>query len=134
MTNFALTLKTVITQLFDGNQRDFARTVKISGALVSKILKGGSVTNATLEAITSQLPTKEAVELCRAAIRDYIPPELQEEIAASQPTGTLQEITDGFNHTDPRTEEILRKLRFLVMKDPEARDWLHKTGDWIFPE
>lgn len=132
MTSFAITLKDTIDKLFEGNQRNFSRAAKISGAQVTKLLKGGNCTETTLNLITEAVPTSEAIDLCRAAIRDYIPTHLLEEVTEPEPPGRLAE-RETFNQADPKSEAILRKLRFLVLKDPEARQWLHKTGDWIFP-
>jgi hypothetical protein len=134
MTNFALSLKQAIEELFDGNQRRFSTAAKISGSLVTKLLQGGAVTPTSLESITRILPTDKAIDLCRAAIRDYIPPELHEKINNEESTGSLHAPASSFNQADPTSEEILRKLRILVMKDQEAREWLHKTAQWIFPD
>lgn len=133
MTNTALALKAIINQNFDANQRDFSRSAKISGALVTKLLQGGTMTPKTLKTITSALSTDDAASLAMAAIRDYLPPEITEELFQPGATGLLSEPSERFNALDPKTEEIFAKLRALVRKDPETRDWLHHLATWIFP-
>jgi len=133
MSHVTITLETIIERSFDGKQRALATASGITPGQVSKFLKGTQpLTHSTLETLCNHLDKEDCQALCLAAARDLLPPDIAEAITLETPTQTLHEPTT-FNDLDPKTEEIFTKLRALVRKDPETRDWLHHLATWIFP-
>lgn len=127
------TLQQIIETSFDGKKSLMASTCGLAPRVITRLTQDQSLTPQTLEQITRHLSADQARELSLAACRDLLPPDIAEELQLSNAPGLLSERTHNYNQADPKSEEILRKLRALVRKDPESRDWLHHLATWIFP-
>lgn len=130
------TLQTIITRSFDGRKSNLAKAAGLAPRVITMITGDQRITPSALATIARILSTDEARELCLAAARDFLPPEYSDEftIASNTSKNHLEENQIAFIQPDPRTRTILTRLSALVAKDREARDWLHKTARWIFPD
>jgi len=134
MSHVTISLETIIQRSFDGKQRTLATTTGISPGQISKFTNGTQpLTHSTLQTLCNHLDKEDSKALCLAAARDLLPPDIAEEITFEAESQTLHAPTTTFNSLDAKSEEIFTKLRALVRKDPETRDWLHHLATWIFP-
>lgn len=127
------TIQQIIETSFDGKKSLMASTCGLAPRVITRLTQDQSLTPQTLEQITRHLSADQARELSLAACRDLLPPDIAEDLSLTSASGLLTERGATYNQADPKSEEILRKLRALVRKDPESRDWLHQLATWIFP-
>jgi hypothetical protein len=135
MSNSATTLQNIIRQSFDGKKSALAKAAGVAPRVITRLTQDQSFTPETLRIIASALLPSDARTLALAACRDLLPPELADEVSLDQ-SSILAEHSPIYNLTpvDDKSEEILAKLRTLIARDPETRDWLHHLAEWIFPE
>lgn len=135
MSNTTVSLERIINRSFDGKQRTLASTTGLTPGMISKLVSGiQPLTHNTLNKICNHLDPTDARHLALAACRDLLPADLAQELTLNENESLLCEPTPAFNELDPDTETIFAKLRALVLKDPESREWLHHLARWIFPE
>lgn len=127
-------METIITRQFDGKQRKLALACGLTPGQISKFLSGTQpLTKSTLAKICDHLTPHDARELSLACCRDLLPADIAEDLTIEEKANILAEPLTTYNQLDPKSEEILAKLRTLIRKDPETRDWLHHLASWIFP-
>lgn len=134
---FPQTLRRVIEVTHGGNQSDFAQTVGMTAASISRLCAGTrEISKTTLGKITKNLNETQRRKLYLAAIRDFLPREACEMYfphAQSAPVIQKDDETE-FGQLDPEILKILAWLTNQAREQKEVRSWLKTLAKWINPE
>jgi hypothetical protein len=135
MSYTANTLTEIIDRSFDGKKSALAKAAGLAPRVITMITGDQRPSAQNLTHLCRALATDDARELCLAASRDLIPPEYSDDLRIhSESADALAEPPATFNGLDPHSTLILKKLRALVARDHEAKEWLHLTAKWLFPD
>lgn len=134
---FPQTLRRVIEVTHGGNQSDFAQTVGMTAAAISRLCAGTrEISKTTLVTITKNLSEMQRRKLYLAAIRDFLPREACEMFfpnSQSTPVVVKEDETE-FVPLDPEIQKILEWLSKQARHQKEVRSWLKTLAKWINPE
>jgi transcriptional regulator with XRE-family HTH domain len=134
---FPQTLRRVIEVTHGGKQSDFAHTVGMTAASISRLCAGTrEISKITLEKITQNLCETHRRKLYLAAIRDFLPSEGCEMFfpnSQSTPIVVKEDEID-FAQLDPEIQKILEWLGKQARYQKEVRSWLKTLANWINPE